>query len=103
MVFHLMFPVAFVGSIGFLLATITRSGNGAAVVLILIVLVFWMLTEALTGSRWFLFYNPFAQLDEYESLLRTGTTFYNRTYLLVGSVLAVLGGRLRLQRRERFM
>jgi hypothetical protein len=103
MVFHLMFPVAFVGSIGFLLATLTRSGNGAVAVLVLVVIVFWILTEPLEGTRWALFYNPFSPLDEYETLLRTGTTFYNRAYLLAASGLAILGGLLRLQNRERLV
>ena len=37
MVFHLMFPVAFLSSAGFLLATLTRGGNGALAVLVLVV------------------------------------------------------------------
>ena len=50
-----------------------------------------------------MFYNPFDLLDEVEGLLRSGNTFHNRAYLLAGSVMAVLGGLLRLQHRERFV
>ena len=103
MVFHLMFPVAFLSGAGFLLATVTRSGNGAAAVLVLVVLVLWIASEPLEGSRWNLFHNPFATLDEVEGLGQLGTTFHNRAYLTAGSVLALLGGLLRLQRRERFV
>ena len=103
MVFHLLFPVAFLAGAGFLAATFTRSGNGAAAVLVLLVLALWITAQPLEGSRWNVFYNPFDLLDEVEGLVRSGNTFHNRAYLLAGSVLAVLGGLLRLQRRERFV
>ena len=103
MVFHLMFPVAFLSGAGFLLATVTRSGNGAAAVLVLVVLAVWIAAEPLQGSRWNVFHNPFAALDGMEGPARPGTTFHNRVYLLTGWALAVLGGLLRLQRRERFV
>jgi len=103
MVFHLMFPLLFLGSLGFMIATLVRSGNGTAAVLVILVLFFWIATEPLEGSRWNLFYNPFAQVDAFEELLQVETTFYNRVYLLVGSALATLFGLLRLQQRERFV
>ena len=103
MVFHLMFPVAFLGALGLLLATLTRSGNGALAILVVVVLVFWISTEGLSDSRWFLYHNPFAQLDEVESLMRSGITFYNRTYLLAGTAACLLWALLRLQNRERYI
>lgn len=103
MVFHLMFPVLFFGCLGFALATIVRSGNGAAAVLVSIGLFLWILTEPLEGSRWNLFYNPFAQLEAYEAMVQSQTTFYNRAYLLAGSGALLLLGLLRLQQRERYM
>ena len=103
MVFHLMFPVLFFGCLGFALATIVRSGNGAAAVLVSIGLFLWILTEPLEGSRWNLFYNPFAQLEADEAMVQSQTTFYNRAYLLAGSGALLLLGLLRLQQRERYM
>ena len=103
MVFHLMFPILFFGSAGFMIATLIRSGNGAAAVLVVVTLFFWIAAEPLGSSRWNLFHNPFEQVDQFESLLRAETTFYNRVYLVVGSILATLFGLLRLQQRERFI
>ena len=104
MVFHLAFPILFFSSAAFMCATITRSGNGTAAIIVVVGLIFWILSqEALQGSRWNLFYNPFDHRDEFAALLQEDTTFYNRLYLLVGSVLATLLGLLRLQQRERFV
>ena len=103
MVFHLMFPLLFLGSVGFMLASTIRNGNGAAAVLVVVVLFAWIFgVEALQGSRWNLFHNPFEQAESYVVIVQQATTFHNRVYLLAGSVLATLGGLLRLQRRERF-
>ena len=38
MLFHLMFPVIFIGSLGFMIAALTKSGNGSAVILVLLIL-----------------------------------------------------------------
>ncbi len=85
-----------------MIATLLRSGNGAAALMVTLVLAFWIASGALDGSRWNLFHNPFEQVEEL-TLLRSGTTFYNRVYLLVGSVLATLFALLRLQQREKFV
>jgi hypothetical protein len=104
-IYFLLFAVAvfLFGCLGFALATIVRSGNGAAAVLVSIGLFLWILTEPLEGSRWNLFYNPFAQLEAYEAMVQSQTTFYNRAYLLAGSGALLLLGLLRLQQRERYM
>ena len=39
MVIHLMFPIAFLSSVGFILATTIRSGNGAAALLLLAMVI----------------------------------------------------------------
>ena len=103
MVFHLMFPILFLGCVGLMLATLVRSGNGAAALLVVLVLFFWIAAEPMDGSRWNLFHNPFKQVQEFDTLLRSATTFYNRVYLLVGAVLATLFALLRLQQREKFV
>ncbi len=103
MVFHLMFPILFLSCAGLMIATLLRSGNGAAALMVVLVLAFWIATEPLDGSRWNLFHNPFEQVEEFDTLLRSGTTFYSRVYLLVGSVLATLFALLRLQQREKFV
>lgn len=103
MLFHLMFPVVFLGSLGFMTAVLTRSGNSTAVVMVAVVLFFWFTAEALEGSPWNLFHNPFADVEQIETLLLSETTLYNRIYLFVGSVIATMFGLLRLQQREKFI
>ncbi len=103
MVFHLMFPVVLISSVGFMVSTITRSGNGTAAVLVVILLIFWIAVEPLEGSKWNLFYNPFAPADALETILQAETTFFNRLYMAIGAVVATLFGLLRLQQREKFI
>ncbi len=103
MLFHLMFPIIFLGSLGFMVATITKSGNGTAAVMVVLILFFWIAAEPLAGSRWDLFHNPFAQVEQYEVLLWVETTLYNRIYILIGSAVAMMFGLLRLQQREKFI
>ena len=103
MVFHLMFPLFFLSSLGFGVATLTRSGNGTAAVLVVLALFSLVLYEPLRDISWYLCYNPFRQADAATALLRDETTLYNRIYLLVGAILAILFGLLRLQQREKFV
>jgi hypothetical protein len=103
MLFHLMFPIIFLGSLGFIVATITKSGNGTAAVMVVLILFFWIAAEPLEGSKWDLFHNPFAQVEQYEVLLWAETTLYNRIYILIGSAVAMMFGLLRLQQREKFI
>jgi hypothetical protein len=103
MVFHLPFPIFFLSSLAFALASLTRSGNASAVVLVVLSLFFLILAEPLRDSAWNLYHNPFIQVDQLTALTWGETTFYNRVYLLVGSVLTTLLGLLRLQQREKFV
>ena len=95
MVLHLLFPIVLLSSLAFMLATVTRSGNGTASIMVIIILVFWIATEPLEGSRWDLFHNPFTNVDQFETFLWAETTMYNRIYLLVGSILSTMFGLLR--------
>ena len=45
MLFHLMFPLFFLSSLGFMLTTLTRSGNGTAAILLILGLLLWILSE----------------------------------------------------------
>ena len=102
MLMNLMFPVAFLGSFGFMAATITRSGNSTAVVLVVVILFFWIGVDPLDGSSWNFFHNPFAVKEEIETLIWKDITLTNRIYLLVGAFLSTLFALLRLQHREKF-
>lgn len=103
MTFQLMFPLIFWGCLAFLLATLTRSGHGAAVSLIIIGLILWISSEFIEGTRWDLFHNPFTEnqnvnLQAYEEI-----TFYNRIILLSAALVTLLWGLLNLQKREKYV
>ena len=103
MVYELMFPIFFLGSLAFAMSTVVRNGNGTAVVVIIIGLVFWISAEPLEGSAWNLFLNPFeVPRDMNESIWATVITT-NRLYLLSGTILCLLLGLFNLQKREKFM
>ncbi len=103
MLFHLMFPVIFIGSLGFMIAALTRSGNGSAVILVLLILFFWIALESVQGSSLYVFFNPFQVVEQLETLALVETTLLNRVYLIIGAVITTLFGLLSLQHREKFI
>ena len=103
MVYQLMFPVLFLASLAFFLACLTGSGNSTAVILVVVVLVFWALAGTLKGSSWFLFHNPFAAVSQIQALVWKRITLSNRLYLSIGSVFLLMLALLRLQNRERYI
>lgn len=103
MLFHLMFPIIFLGSLAFMVSTITKSGNGTAAVMVVVGMFFWIAADPLDGSKWNLFHNPLLQLDETEMIAWAEITLYNRVYLVIGSLVTTMYGLLRLQKREKFM
>ena len=58
---QLMFPVLFFGNLTFMFSTITRSGNGTAVLMIIIgiVLMFFSNMNSIERSFWNILLNPF--------------------------------------------
>ena len=103
MTLQLMFPILFMGSLAFMVSTIVRNGNGTAVVIIITGLVFWIGREQIGNSEWNLFLNPYAIPSDINEAIWAETTFNNRLYLLIGTVIAVLYGLLNLQKREKFV
>jgi hypothetical protein len=100
---QVMFPVIFLSAFMFMISTLVRSGNGSAAVIIIIGIVLWIFGAALETSRWNLFFNPFKVPSESAVLIFNENLFYNRLYLMVGAILSVLMGLLRLQKREKFV
>ncbi len=103
MLFHLMFPIVFIGSLGFMIAALSRSGSGTVVILVVVVLFFWIAFESVEGSSLFIFHNPFKNVDQMETLILAEKTLLNRVYLLIGTIVTTLFGLLRLQHREKFI
>jgi len=102
MIYYVMFPVFMLGSLGFLLATLTKNGNSAAVVAIIIGLGLWILSDLLSQSQWNVFLNPFdtpgMDVQMWEAMIRK-----NHAFQLITGLVFLLGGMLSLQNREAFM
>lgn len=101
---QLMFPVFFIACLSFMFSTIIKSGNGTAVVMIIIGIIFWISAGILAESAWNIFLNPFSlPPNNMNELLWENVLFNNRVYLIVGSVLAILNGLVKLRKRENFV
>lgn len=100
-VYHLMFPIFFLGSICFLISTLIRDGTGTAVVMVIIGVGMMFLSDSVENTKWDLFINPFIT-PENEAVFAK-TVMMNRIYLTVGTVIALLYGLLNLQKREKFI
>ena len=103
MVFQLMFPIFFFGSLAFMFSTLIRNGPGTAVVMVIIGLAFWITTDWLSQSKWNLFLNPFDVPSEINEIIWSNIVLNNRLILIVGTVITLLFGLLSLQKRERFV
>ena len=100
---QLMFPIFFLGALGFLFSTLIRNGAGTAAVMVLFGLIVWISSGILGESEWNIFLNPYDMPDSLSPVIWMEMLFYNRLYLIIGSVLAILAALFRLQKREKFM
>lgn len=103
MVFELMYPMIFLACLSFLFATLIKNGNGAAVIIVIIGLIFWFLGESLQGSKWNIFLNPFQIPDEMNITIWTNIVSQNRLILIISAIVSVLWGLINLQSREKFV
>lgn len=102
---QLMFPILFFGNLAFMFSTITRSGNGTAVLTIIIgiALLFLSDTEMVERSFWNIILNPFRVPDNFLPVIWEGLIIKNRIFLLAASLIWMMIGLLNLQKRERFV
>jgi hypothetical protein len=103
MSWQLMFPVAFLGSLAFLVSTIIKNGNGTAVVMIIIGVVLLMLTDTLARTQWNVFHNPYSIPNQMNEMVWSQISQKSRLFLAVMSVVFLLGGLTNLQSREKFL
>lgn len=103
MVLELMYPLTFLASFSFLFSTLIKNGNGTAVVVVIIGLIFWFLSEPLQGSKWNIFLNPFQIPDEMNITIWTDIINKNRLILLIAAIVSILWGLINLQSREKFV
>lgn len=102
---QLIFPVLFFGNMAFMLSTITRSGNGTAVLMIIIgiALLFVSNTNAIERSFWNILLNPFRVPGNLHPAIWEGILIKNRIFLLSASLIWMMIGLLNLQKREKFV
>ncbi|HAM09559.1 MAG: hypothetical protein A2X05_01280 [Bacteroidetes bacterium GWE2_41_25] len=101
---QVMVPVLFMGMLAFMLSTVVRNGNGTAVIMIIIGLIFMILFDSSLGrSQWNIFLNPFDIPYGINETSWALITFKNRIILITGSVIFLLAALLNLQKREKFM
>lgn len=103
MVVQLMSPLFFLACLTFMFTTLIRNGNGAAVVMIIIGMVFFIMNEPLEKSKWNLFLNPYNVPVDMNLSVWMNVVHQNRLILGIGSVIALLWGLMNLQQREKFV
>ena len=103
MVYELMYSLIFLASLAFLLASLIKNASGAAVVMVLIGLIFFILAEPLESSKWNIFLNPFDVPRDMSYTIWQNVLFQNRMMLVVGSVISILWSLINMQKREKFI
>lgn len=102
---QLMFPVLFFGNMAFMLSTITRSGNGTAVLMIIIgiALIFVSKVNGMDRSFWNVMLNPFGMPEGFHPMIWESVLIKNRIFLFSASLIWAMIGLLNLQKREKFV
>lgn len=102
---QLMFPVFFFGTLAFMFSTITRSGNGTAVVMIVlgVFVLFTSDVDFLRNKFWTIFLNPFSVPRDIHPMIWESTVLKSRIFLIVMSLIFLMSGSLNLQKREKFV
>jgi hypothetical protein len=101
--FQLLFPILFFGNLAFMFSTIIRSGNGTAVIVIIIGVLLLIFSESLSRTFWNILLNPFMVPRNYLPVIWDGIVLKNRIFLFTGSIVWAMVGLLNLQRREKFI
>lgn len=102
--FHLMFPLIFLGTMAFWVSTMIRSGNATAVVMVILGFVITIISEdLLRNSYWNIMLNPYNVPSDLNQEIWVKIIFKNRVFLVAGSIVFILAGMLKLQKREKFI
>lgn len=103
MVYQVMYPLLFLACLSFLFTTLVKNASGAAVIMVIIGLFFWIMAEPLEHSKWNIFLNPFNIPSDISYSIWTNIVFQNRLMLVTGSVISILWALINLQKREKFV
>ena len=103
---QLIFPMLFFGNLAFMFSTITRSGNGTAVIMIILGLFFFIFmgeNDAIKYSLWNVFLNPFETPRNIHEMVWQDTIVKSRIFMSVSGIIWLMIGLLNLQKREKFV
>ena len=103
---QLIFPMLFFGNLAFMFSTITRSGNGTAVLMIILGLIFFIFMSTnmdIGNSFWNVFLNPFSIPANIHPIVWQDTILKSRIFLLISGIVWLMIGLLNLQKREKFV
>ena len=124
---QLIFPMLFFGNLAFMFSTITRSGNGTAVLMIIIGLLFFILmntsgsggggqsfggpgggggntpASSISNEFYNVFINPFTIPSNIHPMIWQNTLIQSRIFLTLGGIVFLMIGLLNLQKREKFV
>ncbi|MDN5202874.1 hypothetical protein QQ008_15900 [Fulvivirgaceae bacterium BMA10] len=103
MLYRLLFPITFLASLGFMLSTLVKSGNGTAIVMVIVGLIFLIFIEPLEYSAWNIFLNPYGEPRDMNQTIWMQVVLKNRLYLTIGSIVTLLYAMFNLQSREKFV
>lgn len=103
MIGQVLFPVTFLGAVGFMLSTKIKNGNGTAITLVIVSFIFFIFAEPLEYSAYNLFLNPFSEPRDMSEFIWLSVIYKNRIYLTIGTALSLLYGMYNLQFREKFI
>ncbi len=103
MAYQLMYPIVFLGSMAFMFSTVVKNGNGTAVVMVLIGVALFILSESISGTQWNVFLNPFEIPGNMNQVIWQGIISKNRIFLGAGMLVFILYGLFNLQKREKFV
>ncbi|MEP5611868.1 MAG: hypothetical protein ABJP45_06445 [Cyclobacteriaceae bacterium] len=100
---QVLFPIAFLASMAFMVSTIAKNGNGTAIIMVIVSFVFFVFAEEIEYSAYNIFLNPFSEPREMSEFIWLNVIFKNRIYLTAGTCLFLLYGMFNLQFREKFI
>lgn len=103
MVSQVMFPLVFLGMLAFLLSTLVKSGNGTAVIVIILCFILLISIDFFENKFYNVFFNPFDVPSGTTQVVWESLTLKSHIFLAVGSLVFLLGGLLNLQEREKFL
>lgn len=100
---QVLFPITFLASVGFMLSSKIKNGNGTAISLVIVSFMFFVFVDAIEFSAWNIFLNPFDEPRNMSEFIWFNVISKNRIYLTVGTILCLLYGMFNLQFREKFI